>query len=154
MASQVWSTSRCAKSPDTNWRVVTAHTIVGVQHQRWTVGIYLLPHGRNFLSRNLVAVLDGQQDEPVNTVLLQHPQKYSRGTRQYTFHTFPSSTKPLCTSLAYSQDLSKIFWSGKFFCSATTATKTAQCIIQLWFNYFRGIMTCTLPGRLSKKMPR
>jgi len=24
----------------------------------------------------------------------------------------------------------------------------------LWFNYFRGILAYTLPGRLSKEMPR
>jgi len=37
------------------WReVVTAHTIVGVQHQRWTVVIWLCRHGRNLLSRNTV----------------------------------------------------------------------------------------------------
>jgi len=42
---------------------------------------------------------------------------------------------------------------GNLFCSATTTTKTALCIIQLWFNYFRGILAYTLPGRLSKQMP-
>jgi len=34
--------------------VVTTHTIVGVQHQRWTVVIWLRRHGHNFLSRNAV----------------------------------------------------------------------------------------------------
>jgi len=134
--------------------VATAQTIAGVQHQSWTVVIYLRRHGHNFLSRNTVRLLDGQQEAPVNTVLPQHPQNFSGGTRQYTFHTFPRSTKHVYTSLAYSQDFTKIYWSGNLLCSATAATKTALGIIQLWFNYFCGIMACTLPGRPSKEMPR
>jgi len=38
--------------------------------------------------------------------------------------------------------------------SATATTKTALGIIQLWFNYFRGILLYTRPERLSKEMPR
>ena len=97
-------------------------------------------------------LLDGQQEAPVNTVLLQHPQNFSRGTRQYTFHTFTRSVKDVYTSLACFQDFSKVCWSGNLFCSTTAATKTALGISQLWFSYFRGIMACTLPGRLSTKM--
>ena len=41
-------------------------------------------------------------------------------------------------------------WSGNLFCSATAATKTALGIIQLWFNYFRGIMAYTFSRRLSR----
>jgi len=98
-----------------------------------------------------IQLLDGQQETPVNTVLPQHPQNFSRETRQYTF---PRSTKYVYTSLACSQDFSKICWNGNLFCSATAATKTALGVIQLWFNYFRGIMAYTLPGRLSKEVPR
>ena len=97
-------------------------------------------------------LLDGQQEAPVNTVLLQHPQNFSRGTRQYTFHTFTRSVKDVYTSLACFQDFSKVCWSGNLFCSTTAATKTALGISQLWFSYFRGIMACILPGRLSAKM--
>jgi len=51
------------------------------------VVIYLRRQRNNLLNRN---VLDGQQEAPVNTVLQQHPQNCSRGTRPYTF---PRSTK-------------------------------------------------------------
>ena len=49
--------------------------------------------------------------------------------------------------------LENLLESGNLFCSATATTKTALGIIQLWFNYFRGILAYTLPGRLSKEMP-
>jgi len=50
--------------------------------------------------------------------------------------------------------LENLLESGYLFCSATATTKTALDIIQLWFNYFRGILAYTPPGRLSKEMPR
>ena len=50
--------------------------------------------------------------------------------------------------------LENLLKSGNLFCSATAATKTALGIIQLWINYFRGIMACPLSGRLSKEIPR
>jgi len=50
--------------------------------------------------------------------------------------------------------LENLLESGNLFCSATAATKTAAGIIHLWFIYFRGILAYTLPGRLSKEMPR
>jgi len=50
--------------------------------------------------------------------------------------------------------LENLLKSGNLFRSATAGMKTALAIIQLWFNYFRGILACTLPGRLSKEMPR
>ena len=135
---QIWPVSRCVKNPDIDWRVVTAHTIAGVQHQSWTVVIYLRRHGHNFLSRNTVTWRPARGTSQHRTP--QHPQNVSRGTQQCTF---PRSTKHVYTYLACSQDFSKICWSGKLFCSATAATKTALGIIQLWFNYFRGIMACT-----------
>ena len=46
--------------------------------------------------------------------------------------------------------LENLLESGTLFCIATAATKTALGIIQVWFNYFRGILACTLLGRLSK----
>jgi len=48
--------------------------------------------------------------------------------------------------------LETLLESGNLFCSATASTKTAPGIIQLWVNYFRGILAYTLPGRLSKEM--
>jgi len=36
--------------------------------------------------------------------------------------------------------------------AAAAAMKTALSIIQLWFNYSRGILAYTLPGRWSKEM--
>ena len=50
--------------------------------------------------------------------------------------------------------LKNLLKSGNLFCSVTPAMKTALSFIQLWFNYFRGIMAGTLPGRLCKEMPR
>ena len=50
--------------------------------------------------------------------------------------------------------LENLLESGNVFCSATPTTKTALGFIQVWFNYFRGILSYTLPGRLSKQMPR
>jgi len=50
--------------------------------------------------------------------------------------------------------LENLLYSRNLICSATAAAKTVLDIIQLWFNYFRGILAYTLPGRLSKEMPR
>ena len=112
-------------------------------------GCDLPPSTRTQFSEQEYSYLTVSKRHQSNTVLPLHPQNFSRGTRQYTF---PRSTKHVYTYLACSQDFSKIFWSGNLFCSATTATKTALGIIQLWFNYFRGIMACTPTGRLSKEM--
>jgi len=48
--------------------------------------------------------------------------------------------------------LENLLESGNWFCGATAATIAALGIIQLWFNYFRGILAYTLPWRLSKEM--
>jgi len=50
--------------------------------------------------------------------------------------------------------LENLLESGNLFCSAAATTKTVLGLIWLWFNYFRGILTYTLPGRLGKEMPR
>jgi len=50
--------------------------------------------------------------------------------------------------------LESLLESGTLVCNATGATKTALGIIQLWFSNFRGTLVYTLPGRLSKEMPR
>jgi len=49
--------------------------------------------------------------------------------------------------------LENLLESGNLFCRATAATKTTLGIMQLWLNNFP-ILACTLPGRLSKEMPR
>ena len=66
-------------------------------------------------------------------------------------YAFPRSTKYVYESLACTQDFSKICCrSGNSFCCATATTKTVLGPIQLWFKYFRGILACTLPGKLSR----
>jgi len=75
---------------------------------------------------------------------------FPRGTRPYTLYTFPRSTKHVCESLACSQDfLKNLLASRNFLCSATAATKTRLSIIQLWFNYFHGIVAYTLLGSMG-----
>ena len=105
-------------------RAVTAHTLVGVQHQRWTAMIQLFRHGHKLLSRNTVTwwpVTGGRQHHTHGT-----PLKFFTGTRSYAFSR---STKHVKAFLAYSQDFSKLCWR-------VVGTKTASRIIQLWFNYF------------------
>jgi len=63
-----------------DWReVVTAHTLVGVQYQRWTVAIYFSRHGHKLSSRNTVtwqSVTDGRQHR---NLLPQHsPKNFTR----------------------------------------------------------------------------
>jgi len=50
--------------------------------------------------------------------------------------------------------LETLLESGNLFCTVVAATKTALGIIQLWFNYFRGILAYTLPVSLGKVVPR
>jgi len=72
-------------------------------------------------------------------------QSFSRGTRPYTF---TRSTEHVYKSLACCQDFSNLLESD-LFCSATAATKSALGSMQLWFNYFRGILAYTLIGTLG-----
>ena len=142
--------SRCVESPDIDRRVVTAHAIVGVQHQSWTVVIYLRRHGHNFLNRNTVtwrqARGNSQHRSPTTPTEL-----FTKNPAIY----FPEVDKTcVCFFGMLPGFLENLLESGNFVCSATSATKTAMGIIQLWFHYFRGILTCTFPGRLSKEMPR
>ena len=74
-------------------------------------------------------VTDGLQH---HRLLLQHSPKLF--TTQSC--TFLRSTKHVYTSLACSQNFSKICWSGILFCCAAATTKAALGIFQLWFNYF------------------
>ena len=88
------------------WRgVMRAHTIVGVQHQHWTVVIKLRRHGHNLLSRNTVT------------------WRPARGTRQHripvtspkAFHEEPnhilSRGRPsMCIRLWHAPRISQICW--------------------------------------------
>ena len=76
---RIWPETRCVESPNIDRRVVTAHTIAWVQHQRWTVVIYLRRHGHNFLSRHTVIWRPARGTS-------QH--RYSHNTHR-TFHEKP-----------------------------------------------------------------
>jgi len=99
-----------------------------------------------------IQLLDGQQEAPVNTVLQQHPPKlFNRNPAIYL-----TKVDKICVYVfgMFPGFLENLLESGNLFGSATAATKTALGIIQLWFNYFRDMLAHTLPGRLSKEMPR
>ena len=130
----------CVESLDIDRRVVTAaHIIVGVQHQSRTVVIYLRRHGHHFLSRNTVSWRPARSTHE-HRILTPPTKLFTKNPAIYT--TFPRSTKHVYTSLACSQDFSKI------------ATNTVLGITQLWFNFFRVILAYTLLGMLSKEVPR
>jgi len=63
---------------------------------------------------------------------------------------FSRGRQNMCKSLACFQDfLKSLLESRNFLCSATAATKTTLGVIQLWFNYFRGIVAYTLLGSMG-----
>jgi len=110
----------------------TAHTLVGVQHQRWTVMIWLSRHGHKFLSRNTVTwrqETGGHQHRTHGTLLKAIHEEpghmLSRG-RQSMWRRFQHTPKISQNSAGE--------WN--VVCSATAGTKTAPRIIQLCFNYF------------------
>jgi len=112
----------------------------------------LAPSAGTQSSEQEYSYLTASKRHPSAPYSYNNPQSFSRGTRPYTF---PRSTKHVYKSLACFQDFSKICWRVEICCVPTTATavtKTALGIIKLWFNYFRGILAYTLPGRLSKGM--
>jgi len=77
LEGRIWPAGRSVENPDVLWRgVVTAHTTVRVQHQRWTVMSKLRRHGHNLLNRNTVIWQPAiGTRQAANTVLLQHPPK-------------------------------------------------------------------------------
>ena len=89
------------------WRgVVTAHTIVGVQHQRWTVVIALRRQRQS-----------SEQEHSYLTASKRHPSTpYSYNTPKGVYeesghiYTFPRSTKHVYRSLACSQHFLKFCW--------------------------------------------
>jgi len=98
----------CVESLDIDRRVVTAaHIIVGVQHQSRTVVIYLRRHGHHFLSRNTVSWRPARSTHE-HRILTPPTKLFTKNPAIYT--TFPRSTKHVYTSLACSQDFSKICW--------------------------------------------
>jgi len=151
---RIWPASRCVESPDIDRRVVTAHTTACVQHQRWTVVTSVRRHGHNFLSRNRVT------------------WRPARGTSQ---HRTPTTPTELFTSnpaiyFPYFPEVNKrcLYFFGMLPGFFENCWRVEICSVVLWqqrkphwvsssfgsFNYFHGIMACTLCGRLSKKIPR
>jgi len=95
-----------------------------------------------------IQLFDGQQDAPVNNVFPQHPPKlYTRNPAIY----FPEVDKTYAYVFGMLPGFLENLLESETF--VYSATKTALGIIQLWFNYFRGILAYTLPGRLCKEMP-
>ena len=87
---------------------MTAHTIVGVQHQRRTVNSV----NTDTIFWAGIQLLDCQQEAPVNTVLPQHPPKLF--TRNPVVHFLEvDKTCAVHKSLACSQDFSKICWRAE-----------------------------------------
>ena len=111
------------------WKgVVTAHTLVGVQHQRCTVAIQVSGHGHKLLSSN--AVIWPHNVESFGDPKASHKEPGGmllRGARQSMCrrlsHTLPRFHKNMLKS-------------KNLVCSATTGTKTALGIIRFWFSYF------------------
>ena len=136
--------------------MVTAHTVVGVQHQQWTVWFNSVDTDIIFWAG--IQLLDGQQEAPIVTVLYSRntPQSFSQGTRLYTF---PRLTKHVYTSLAGSQNFSKICWRVEI-CSVVLRArrkphKVSPGFASIFSPYlFVTNLACTLPGRLSKEIPR
>jgi len=74
------------------------------------------------------------------------PQSFSRGTWPYTF---PRSMKHVHTSLACSQDFSKICWRVEMFSVVLRPRQTPPWVSS---NFgFPGILAYTLPGGLAKR---
>jgi len=83
---------------------------------------------------------------------MQHPQSFSRGNLAICLTEVDKTCVYVFGMLPVF--LENLLESGNLFCSAMAATKAALGTIQLWFNYLCDILAYTLPGRLSKEMPR
>ena len=94
-------------------------------------------------------LLDGQQEAHVNTVFPQHPQMlFTRNPAIY----FPEVDKTFVDVFGMLLGfLQNLLVRENLFCSATATTKTALGIIQLWFNYFSGILASLFLGVLVKR---
>ena len=80
-----------------------------------------------------------------------HPKLFTRNPAIY----FPKVDKSCIDVFGMlPRFLENLLESRNLLCSATAATKSALSTTQLWFNCFHGILVYTLPGRLSKEMPR
>ena len=115
-------------------------------------GCDLTPSTRAQSSEQEYSYLTARKRHPSTPYSHNTPQSFSRGSRPYTF---PRWTKHVNTSSACSQDFSKISGERKFVlqCYLRDENRTGV-IIQFWFNYFRGILPYTPPGRRSKEIPR
>jgi len=103
-------------------------------------GCDLPPSTRTQFSVQEYSYLMASKRHQSTPFLPQHSQNVSWGTRQYTFHTFPRSTKHVYTSLACSQDFSKICWRVEI-CSAVLRQQRTgyhPALVQL-FSWHHGM---------------
>jgi len=131
-SSQLWHPHRLGYDCLFNSCRMTAHTLVGVQNQRWTVLIKLSWHGHRLLIRNTVTwqpITGGRQHRTPATLhkpFHEEPGRMLSRGRQST-----------CRCLWHTPMISqKLAGECNLVCSATAMTKTALSIIQLWFNHF------------------
>jgi len=86
-------------------------------------------------------LLDGKKEGSFNTALPQNPPKlFTRNPAIY----FPLVDKTCVQVFGMLPEFLVNLPEGNLFCSATATTKTVLGIIQLWFNYFRGMFAYTL----------
>ena len=111
---------------------MTAHTIVEVQHQQWTVVISLRRHGHNLLSRNTVTWRPARgtcQHRPPATP----PMLFPSNPAIY----FPEVDKTcVCVFGRLPGFIENLLESANLFCNAAGATQTALGVRQLCFNFF------------------
>jgi len=130
-AGRNWPAGRGVENPDIDdeeeWWLVTAHTIVGAQHQRWTVVIQLRRCGHNLLSRNTVTWRPARGTRQHRTPTTPPPKLFTRNPAIY----FPEVEKTCVYVLGM---LSGFLWdlleSGNLFCSAAATTNTVLGIIK------------------------
>jgi len=127
----------CRSISNRLWRgVVTAYTIVAIQHQRWAVVIYLRRYGRKLLSRNTVTwrpVTGGRQHRT------PAPQSFSRGTRSFTFLV---STN-ICRRFWHTPRISLIYQRVKISSLMLRPGKNSTGYRPAWVQLFRGIFQGT-----------
>jgi len=121
-----WPASRYVESRNIDRRAVTAHTIAWVQHQRWTVVIYLRRHGHNVLSRNTVTWRPAR-DTSQHRTSTKPTEPFTRNPA-ICFPYFPYFPEVDKTCLYFfgmlPRFLENLLKSRNLFCSATAATKT------------------------------
>ena len=133
---------------------MTAHTIVGVQHQQWTVVISLRRHGHNLLSKNTVTRRPARGTRQHRT-----PATPPKAFHKESSHTqyFPEVDKACVDVFGGSQDFSKIGWRVEICYVVLRVRRKPRCVsssfasILLPYPYLTNL-AYTLPGRLSKEI--